>query len=107
MVVELSSEADLSTDPALSPITLGHTTSKEDREAGRGEDLPGGTVQPLGWAPWRRSSPTSAQEVPVTKDVPLYTLREGKAPAIKAAKPRVFIPAFPGTNCEVRYRPGL
>ncbi len=29
-----------------------------------------------------------------------YTATERKAPAIKVAKPRVLIPAFPGTNCE-------
>ena len=34
-------------------------------------------------------------------EIPLYRQRSKKAPAIKAAKPRVFIPAFPGTNCEV------
>lgn len=32
--------------------------------------------------------------------VPLYNERNTKAPAIKTAKPRVLIPAFPGTNCE-------
>ena len=34
-------------------------------------------------------------------EIPLYNQRSQKAPAIKAARPRVFIPAFPGTNCEV------
>ena len=34
------------------------------------------------------------------KEVPLYTARYAQTPAIKAAKPRVFIPVFPGTNCE-------
>ena len=34
-------------------------------------------------------------------EIPLYRQRSKKAPAIKAAKPWVFIPAFPGTNCEV------
>ena len=29
-----------------------------------------------------------------------FTAGERKAPAVKAAKPRVLIPAFPGTNCE-------
>ena len=29
-----------------------------------------------------------------------YKVSERKAPAVKAAKPRVLIPAFPGTNCE-------
>lgn len=30
-----------------------------------------------------------------------YTKRESYRPAIKIARPRVFIPVFPGTNCEV------
>ncbi|MBP6492419.1 MAG: phosphoribosylformylglycinamidine synthase subunit PurQ, partial [Clostridia bacterium] len=30
-----------------------------------------------------------------------YTTRSTGAPAIKIAKPKVFIPAFPGTNCEM------
>lgn len=30
-----------------------------------------------------------------------YKTRESHRPAIKIAKPRVFIPVFPGTNCEV------
>ncbi len=34
-------------------------------------------------------------------DIPLYTERNTGSPAIKTAKPKVFIPVFPGTNCEV------
>ncbi len=30
-----------------------------------------------------------------------YTAKERPAPAVKIARPRVLIPAFPGTNCEV------
>ena len=44
--------------------------------------------------------PNKAPEVPLTHNVPLWNERSGKSPAIKAAKPRVFIPVFPGTNCE-------
>ncbi len=29
-----------------------------------------------------------------------YSAKERKAPAVKTAKPKVLIPAFPGTNCE-------
>ena len=43
--------------------------------------------------------PTKAESVPVT-EIPCCTERNTKAPAIKAAKPHVFIPVFPGTNCE-------
>lgn len=45
--------------------------------------------------------PTKADCPKLTLDIPCYTQRNQKAPAIKAARPRVFIPAFPGTNCEV------
>ena len=34
-------------------------------------------------------------------DIPLYTARNTASPVIKTAKPKVFIPVFPGTNCEV------
>lgn len=43
--------------------------------------------------------PTQTKEVPAP-EVPLFTERFAGAPAIKAAKPRVVIPVFPGTNCE-------
>ncbi len=41
-----------------------------------------------------------AEKPKMTPDVPLYTLRSGMAPATRAARPRVFIPVFPGTNTE-------
>ena len=50
--------------------------------------------------PLEKVFPNNAPEVAVERDVPLFTERNAKAPAIKAAKPRVFIPVFPGTNCE-------
>lgn len=45
--------------------------------------------------------PNNAEEVEIEADIPLSNEKYGKAPAIKTAKPKVFIPAFPGTNCEV------
>ncbi len=30
-----------------------------------------------------------------------YVKRNGKAPAVKAARPQILIPTFPGTNCEM------
>lgn len=44
--------------------------------------------------------PTTAKYDNVGMKTFAYSLRGEKAPAIKTAKPRVFIPAFPGTNCE-------
>ncbi len=45
---------------------------------------------------------TKAKNTPKMKqEIPLFNERSNKAPAIKVAKPKVVIPAFPGTNCEV------
>ncbi len=45
--------------------------------------------------------PTQAPQTEITHEIGLYTERNQKAPAVKSAKPRVFIPVFPGTNCEM------
>lgn len=44
--------------------------------------------------------PTDPKVKPAMAHIPLYDKRNIYSPAIKAAKPRVFIPVFPGTNCE-------
>ncbi|MBQ3433960.1 MAG: phosphoribosylformylglycinamidine synthase subunit PurQ, partial [Selenomonadaceae bacterium] len=43
----------------------------------------------------------SGKKAKMTADVPLYKERSIFVAKNKVAKPRVFIPAFPGTNCEV------
>ena len=43
----------------------------------------------------------SKAEVQMEPEVPLFERRSRRGPAIKRARPRVFIPVFPGTNCEV------
>ena len=43
----------------------------------------------------------SGKQAKMYEDVPLYTERSIFVAKNKIAKPRVFIPAFPGTNCEV------
>lgn len=45
--------------------------------------------------------PTKAECPKLTTAAPLYTNRYAGSPVIKTAKPTVFIPVFPGTNCEV------
>lgn len=51
--------------------------------------------------PLEKVFPTRAKAKAYFCGVPLYTARNQKPPVIQCAKPRVFIPAFPGTNCEV------
>lgn len=45
--------------------------------------------------------PTKAYCPQNQKKIELYTERNTSSPVIKTAKPKVFIPVFPGTNCEV------
>ena len=52
-------------------------------------------------APLEKVFPTKAECPEITVDAPLYTERNTHSPVIKTAKPKVFIPVFPGTNCEV------
>lgn len=98
LVVELSSEAEVTYGhgAVLGRTTGGATVEIDEEKIGIDEliDAWNGTLEPI--------FPNAAQPVPVTHDIPLWGERAAaKAPAIKTAKPRVFIPAFPGTNCEV------
>ncbi len=98
LVVELSYDAVMGA--GLEPITIGFTSeAKEITINGTAlslDTLCGGwmdTLEPI--------FPSKAEETPISTEIALYTERNTKAPAIKVAKPRVFIPVFPGTNCEV------
>ncbi|MBQ3140705.1 MAG: phosphoribosylformylglycinamidine synthase, partial [Clostridia bacterium] len=50
--------------------------------------------------PLEKVYPTKAETGEAEPVIKLYTERNTKAPAIKTARPTVFIPVFPGTNCE-------
>ena len=52
-------------------------------------------------APLEKVFPTQAECPAITVDAPLFTERNTSSPVVKAARPKVFIPVFPGTNCEV------
>ncbi len=45
--------------------------------------------------------PNNAEPSPMPAEVVPCNDKYTKSPAIKIAKPKVFIPAFPGTNCEI------
>ena len=95
VVAELESEEAVD---GLAYVPLGETLAEPEIRLG-GDALSldgliaawGGTLEGV--------FPTQAPPQPV-REVPLYTARNPKAPAAAAAKPRVFIPVFPGTNCE-------
>ena len=98
LVVELA--PGVSVDAALNPVILGHTT-EADQVIIDGESLSLDSLLASWMGTLENIFPSDAPEKEISREIPLFTQRNGKAPAIKSAKPRVFIPVFPGTNCEV------
>lgn len=82
----------------LAYISLGETTAEPQVTLGK-DNLPLETLIEAWDSTLEKTFPTKAESRPV-KDIPLRNERSSAAPAVKAAKPRVFIPVFPGTNCE-------
>ena len=98
LVVELK-EGDMCLE-GLSYSLIG-TTLDEAMIVIDGEELDLDALRDRWMTPLEAVFPNrAAQEPDEPAAIPLYTKRAAKAPAIKAAKPRVFIPVFPGTNCE-------
>ena len=91
---------ELSEDAGIIGELLGETTGDGTVRIA-GETLALCELQNAWERPLEKIFPSSAKSVPVKFDIPLCTERYAKAPAIKAAKPKIFIPAFPGTNCEI------
>ena len=52
-------------------------------------------------APLESVFPTTAESKHSVAPYKPYTARNANKPALRVAKPRVFIPSFPGTNCEL------
>ncbi len=98
IVVELK-EGDMCLE-GLDYALLG-TTLEEPTIVIEGEELPLDTLIDAWTATLEPIFPNKPREkAAMPLSAPLYTERAGHAPAVKAAKPRVFIPVFPGTNCE-------
>ncbi|MFW6288051.1 MAG: phosphoribosylformylglycinamidine synthase subunit PurQ, partial [bacterium] len=97
IILEISDESVLSQLPDY--ILLGKTSEQPiikiaDTEIDLDEAL-------KKWqAPLEDVFPTKVDYEAEKPEIELYQERNTKRPAVKIAKPRVFIPAFPGTNCE-------
>lgn len=98
LILELKDGASL-TDNVLH-YSLGKTTDKEEITV-NGEALNLIELIEEWTAPLEKVFPTKAEVPEITVDIPLYTDRNTSSPVIKTAKPKVFIPCFPGTNCEI------
>ncbi|MCQ2514587.1 MAG: phosphoribosylformylglycinamidine synthase [Ruminococcus sp.] len=98
LVIELAEGAEL--DSKVLSYDLGVVTDDEKITV-NGKAVEINTLIDKWTAPLEKVFPTQAECPEVAVDAKLYTERNTKAPAIKTAKPTVFIPVFPGTNCEV------
>lgn len=98
LVIELAEGAEL--DGSVLSYDLGVVTD-DAKITVNGKDVEISTLIEKWTAPLEKVFPTQAECPKVAVDAKLYTERNTKSPAIKVAKPKVFIPVFPGTNCEV------
>lgn len=98
LVIELADGAEL--DSNVLSYDLGVVTDDGKISAGN-KQVEVSEILNKWIAPLEKVFPTQAECPEVAVDVKLYTERNTNSPAIKVAKPKVFIPVFPGTNCEV------
>ena len=98
LVIELADGAAL--DDSVLSYDLGVTTDDGKISMGKDSVLLSDIIDK--WtAPLEKVFPTQADCPKMAVDAGLFTERNQHSPAIKTAKPKVFIPVFPGTNCEV------
>ncbi|MEJ6952006.1 phosphoribosylformylglycinamidine synthase [Natronospora cellulosivora (SeqCode)] len=97
IVLEISDAADLTI--IEDAIVLGKTIKEEKIKINNIElDI---TEALKAWQePLEDVFPTKVEYSKENPEIELYTKRNTQKAKIKIAKPRVFIPAFPGTNCE-------
>lgn len=99
IVAELSAEAYIAEDSVLAPVYLGTTKGYTQIKIG-GEEIPLEEAAAAWSGTLEKVFPVRAKSAAVC-DIPLYTQRNAHTPIVKIRRPKVFIPAFPGTNCEV------
>ena len=100
LVLELKDDSDTTGLETLGASVLGTVCGKPVILIGS-ERLSLAALTEAWEKPLEKVFPTRAETKAYFCQVPLYSERNQKAPTVQYAKPRVFIPAFPGTNCEV------
>ena len=98
LVLELAQGATL--DSNVTSYLLGEVTEDKVIEIS-GKKISLDDLLEKWTAPLENVFPTKAEVPEISHDIKLYTERNTSTPMIKTAKPTVFIPVFPGTNCEI------
>ena len=99
LVVEIREGGNVCLDASMRPVVLGRITGTPEIRLG-GETHPLDDLISAWSGTLEKIFPGRAPAREITQTVPLVTERGRRSPAVRTAKPRVFIPAFPGTNCE-------
>ena len=98
LILELANGAALDGD--VLAYELGTVTANAAITMG-GCSVPLDSILEKWTAPLEKVFPTQAECPSIIVNTPLFTERNTTSPVIKTANPQVFIPVFPGTNCEV------
>ncbi len=98
LVLELADGAEL--DGSVLSYDLGTVTDDKKITMGN-KSVALDTILEKWTAPLEKVFPMQADCPEIEVNAELYNARNVSSPAIKVAKPKVFIPVFPGTNCEV------
>ena len=98
-VVELAEETDIGTPIGETTASYAWTLGGETADLARVQEAYEAKLEPV--LPYRTAFPASAGS-DAAAEVPALNFKAETrvAPKIGTAKPRVFIPVFPGTNCE-------
>ena len=98
IIIELADGAEL--DNSILAYPLGNTTTESIIDIKCGKFKIDELIEK--WTgKLEKVFPTKAECPEIRYDIPLTTQHSTLSPVIKTAKPKVFIPVFPGTNCEV------
>ena len=98
LILELEQGAEL--DSNVTSYLLGEVTDN-GKITINGKEIEVSEILNKWTAPLEKVFPTQAECPKISHDIQLYTERNISSPLIKVAKPTVFIPVFPGTNCEI------
>ncbi|MEA1960932.1 MAG: phosphoribosylformylglycinamidine synthase [Bacillota bacterium] len=101
LVVEMPPDVDVEKDLASLPYRILGNTQKEETIKIGGMTLRLKDAQEAWENPLEKVFPTKTAEIQQMAPLALsYNIRGQARSKISVAKPRVFIPVFPGTNCE-------
>ncbi|MDR1408990.1 MAG: phosphoribosylformylglycinamidine synthase [Oscillospiraceae bacterium] len=96
----VASDDDMAAFAGFAPVELGIITNN-DTFTISGEEVSGEVLRKAWLGKLEGVFPTVARPADMPVDIALHTRRANTSPAVKVARPRVLLPVFPGTNCEV------